>query len=61
MRDSAEVAKSALKSISEIEGYLEISAPSDGVVTERNVHPGSLMGPGIGPVTTAPWLLSDTK
>jgi len=45
MRGSAEAANSALKSISEIEGYLEVRAPFDGVVTERNVHPGSLVGP----------------
>jgi len=45
MRGSAEAAKSGLKSISEIEGYLEVRAPFDGVVTERNVHPGSLVGP----------------
>src|SRR5262250_2917012 len=45
MRGSAEAARSALKSISEIEGYLEVRAPFDGVVTERNVHPGSLVGP----------------
>ena len=45
MRGSAEAAKSALKSITEIEDYLEVRAPFDGVVTERNVHPGSLVGP----------------
>ncbi|HKW33906.1 MAG TPA: efflux RND transporter periplasmic adaptor subunit [Candidatus Acidoferrum sp.] len=45
MRGSADAAKSALKSIMEIEGYLEVRAPFDGVVTERNVHPGSLVGP----------------
>lgn len=27
--------------------YLVISAPFDGVITERNVHPGALAGPGI--------------
>ena len=48
MRRSAEAAKSGLKSISEIEGYLEVRAPFDGVVTERNVHPGSLVGPATG-------------
>src|SRR5205814_10101458 len=42
MQGSAEAAKSALKSVSEIEGYLLVRAPFDGVVTERNVHPGSL-------------------
>jgi membrane fusion protein, multidrug efflux system len=45
MRGSAEAAKSALRSVSEIEGYLLVRAPFDGVVTERNVHPGSLAGP----------------
>src|SRR6516162_936851 len=41
LRESAEAAKSALKSITEIEGYLQVRAPLDGIVTERNVHPGS--------------------
>jgi len=45
LRESAEAAKSALKSITEIEGYLQLRAPFDGIVTERNVHPGSLVGP----------------
>jgi len=48
MRGSAEAAKSGLKSFSEIEGYLEVRAAFDGVVTERNVHPGSLVGPATG-------------
>jgi len=26
--------------------YLTVSAPFDGVITERNVHPGALVGPG---------------
>ena len=44
-RETAEAAKSALKSVSELEGYLQVRAPFDGIVTERNVHPGSLVGP----------------
>jgi membrane fusion protein (multidrug efflux system) len=44
-RDGAEAAKSALKSVVEVEGYLRVRAPFDGIVTERNVHPGSLVGP----------------
>ncbi len=47
-RGSAEAAKAALKSITEIEGYLQVRAPFDGVVTERNVHPGALVGPASG-------------
>ena len=27
-------------------GYLTVTAPFDGVITERNVHPGALVGPG---------------
>jgi membrane fusion protein (multidrug efflux system) len=45
---SAEAAKSALKSVAEIEGYLQVRAPFNGIVTERNVHPGSLVGPSTG-------------
>src|SRR3989475_6206815 len=44
VREGAQAARSALKSVSEIEGYLQIRAPFDGVVTERNVHPGALVG-----------------
>jgi membrane fusion protein (multidrug efflux system) len=53
MRGSAEAAKSGLKSISEIEGYLDVRAPFDGVVTERNVHPGSLVGPATSAASTS--------
>jgi hypothetical protein len=36
-------ARSALKALGEIESYLRVEAPFDGVVTERNVHPGALV------------------
>jgi RND family efflux transporter MFP subunit len=29
--------------------YLTVTAPFDGVITERNVHPGALVGPGTKP------------
>ena len=45
VRKSAQAAEASLKSISEIESYLQIRAPFGGVVTERNVHPGALVGP----------------
>jgi RND family efflux transporter MFP subunit len=32
--------------------YLRITAPFDGVVTERAVHPGALAGPSAGPLLT---------
>ena len=53
-RQSAQAAKSALKSVAELEGYLQVRAPFDGVVTERNVHPGALVGPSGGPGSSIP-------
>jgi len=38
-------AQAAFDSVEEMEAYLELRAPFDGVVTERNAHPGSLVGP----------------
>jgi RND family efflux transporter MFP subunit len=48
VREAAQAVRSALKSVSEIEGYLQVRAPFDGVVTERNIHPGALVGPASG-------------
>ncbi len=56
VRESADAAKSALKSVTEIERYLHVRAPFDGVVTERNVHPGALVGPASGSGTNVPLL-----
>lgn len=53
-RESAQAARAALNSITEIEGYLQVRAPFDGVVTERNVHPGALVGPAGGSGAQAP-------
>jgi len=39
-------AESAVKALRVMLTYLKISAPFDGVVTERLVHPGALVGPG---------------
>jgi RND family efflux transporter MFP subunit len=41
-------ARDALKSVSQTESYLTISAPFEGVVTTRNLHPGALIGPASG-------------
>ena len=48
LRNSAEAAKATLHSAAVMEGYLRITAPFDGIVTERNVHPGALVGPSGG-------------
>jgi RND family efflux transporter MFP subunit len=39
-----------LRAQKDLESYLRITAPFDGVVTERLVHPGALVGPGTDPV-----------
>lgn len=46
---TATAAASASTESREVESYLQITAPFDGVITERNVHEGSLAGPS-GPV-----------
>lgn len=43
-----EAARQALNAIRDVEGYLRVTAPFSGVVTERNVHPGALVGPSSG-------------
>jgi membrane fusion protein (multidrug efflux system) len=44
-KQGEQAARDAARSVADIESYLQIAAPFDGVVTERNVHPGSLVGP----------------
>lgn len=54
LRDSVEAAKQSLQSVQEIESYLQVKAPFDGMVTERNVHPGALVGPVGAPGNAIP-------
>lgn len=44
-KQNEQAAREAARSVRDTESYLRITAPFDGVVTERNVHPGSLVGP----------------
>ncbi len=46
LRNTADAARASLRSAAEMESYLRITAPFDGIVTRRNVHPGALIGPG---------------
>ena len=48
LKSSGGAAEAAIKAVAEMEAYLELAAPFDGVITERNVHPGSLVGPSTG-------------
>jgi RND family efflux transporter MFP subunit len=48
LMNSGMAAEAALKAVTELEAYLAITAPFDGVITERNVHPGSLVSQSSG-------------
>ncbi|OFW29647.1 MAG: efflux transporter periplasmic adaptor subunit [Acidobacteria bacterium RIFCSPLOWO2_02_FULL_65_29] len=50
LKSSGGAADAAVQAVAQMETYLELSAPFDGVITERNVHPGSLVGPSTGPL-----------
>jgi membrane fusion protein (multidrug efflux system) len=43
-----EADRARVRSLKEMEDYLIIAAPFDGVITTRNVHPGALVGPAGG-------------
>lgn len=54
-KHDVEIADAVLKadeahaqSLKTLEGYLLVRAPFDGTITERNVHPGALVGPPAG-------------
>jgi membrane fusion protein (multidrug efflux system) len=49
-------ARDALHSVTQTESYLTITAPFEGVVTTRNLHPGALIGPASGAGGTEPIL-----
>ncbi len=48
MADSASLLgeEANFRALSKIRSYLTVRAPFDGVITERNVHPGALVGSG---------------
>ena len=45
-QQASAAAHAAIRALQDLTGYLKITAPFDGVVTERFVHPGALVGPG---------------
>ena len=40
-----QAARASVRSLKDLEQYLTIAAPFDGVIIERDVHPGALVGP----------------
>jgi RND family efflux transporter MFP subunit len=53
-QQSVEATRQAVNAIRDMEGYLRVRAPFSGVVTERNVHPGALVGPASGTGSASP-------
>jgi RND family efflux transporter MFP subunit len=43
---SIRAAQAQVQAVRDLEQYLQIKAPFGGIITERNVHPGALVGPG---------------
>jgi len=47
---AADAARASAEALKELEGYLRITAPFQGTITERYVHPGALAGPASTPL-----------
>ena len=58
--NSVKAAEAARNAIAQMEDYLRITAPFDGEITERNVHPGALVGPAGGAGASVPLLRIQT-
>jgi len=53
---NVQAAQETLKSYTQIAQYLEVRAPFNGIITERNVHPGALVGPSVDSAQAVPML-----
>jgi RND family efflux transporter MFP subunit len=49
-QQASEAAKAQAQSQKDLQAYLRITAPFDGVVTDRLTHPGALVGPSTDPL-----------
>jgi membrane fusion protein (multidrug efflux system) len=49
-QQASRTAEATVQTLRELQSYLRITAPFDGVVTDRLIHPGALVGPGADPV-----------
>jgi RND family efflux transporter MFP subunit len=47
---NVEAVRQAARSVRDVEAYLQVTAPFDGVVTERTAHEGSLVSPSSDPI-----------
>lgn len=60
LQKTADAAQANLKAVTQLESYLNITAPFDGEVTTRYVHPGALIGPMGGPGAMTPIVRIET-
>jgi RND family efflux transporter MFP subunit len=60
LRKSAAAAQEGLHAVEQLESYLKITAPFDGQVTTRYVHPGALVGPAGGSGAMTPIVRLET-
>lgn len=56
----AKAASDAVRAVTQLQAYLTITAPFDGQVTTRYVHPGALVGPEGGPGAAMPIVQVET-
>jgi RND family efflux transporter MFP subunit len=49
LEKTAQAAQESLRAVTQLQSYLQITAPFDGEVTTRYAHPGTLVGPASGP------------
>jgi RND family efflux transporter MFP subunit len=50
LRSEQDAAEASIRVAKTMREYLRVTAPFAGIVTERNVHPGSLVGPNASPL-----------
>lgn len=58
--ETVNASREALGSYTAMQQYLQVTAPFDGVITERNVHSGALVGPSANSSTAVPMLRLET-
>ncbi len=57
---NVKAAEDALQAVAQLESYLKITAPFDGQITTRYVHPGALVGPQGGAGASTPVVRIET-
>jgi len=60
LEKTAQAAQESLRAVGQLESYLDITAPFDGEITTRFVHPGALVGPAGGPGAVTPIVRVET-